>query len=108
MKKIMLLMMAALLMLVPSVMAAPFVVSDDFTASLVDSCVVTIDGTEYKVEPSPTVAEQARCAIDVGTVTNGSHTMTLHTENVWGGSTPVPFDFTKELPPNLSNIRLEN
>ena len=107
MKKIMLLVMAVLLMLVPSVMAAPFVVSDNFTASLVDSCVVTVDGTEYEVAPSLTELDQARCAIDVGEVTNGSHTMTLHTENMWGGSTPVPFDFTKELPPNLSNIRLE-
>ena len=107
MKKILLSAMAVLLLAAPSVMAAPFVVSDEFTASIVDTCVITIDATEYRVDPSPTSGDLARCAVDVGDVTNGNHTMSLHTENVWGGSAPVPFDFTKELPPALSNIRLE-
>ena len=108
MKKIILATVGIILLAVPTVIAAPFVVSDDFTASLVDSCVITLDGIEHELEPSLTTEGLARCIVDVGEVVDGSHDMTLHTKNMWGGSVPVPFAFTKELPPTLLNIRLEN
>lgn len=107
MKKIAI-MLAILLATAVTVKAAPFIVSDDFTSSIVDKCVVTIDGVTSDVVPSPTEVDRARCVVDVGSVGEGAHSVTLHTENIWGGSTPVPFDFTKELPPILSGIKLEN
>lgn len=108
MKK-MLLAIGALLALASAASAAPYVVSDSFTADMVDDCVVILDGVEYRLAPVPTGdGVSARCEVDVGPVANGSHSLTLYTENMWGVSDQVPFAFTKELPPSLQNIRLEN
>ena len=87
--------------------ATPKVVSDSFTASMVDNCVIVLDGVSATLAPVSTGADQARCEVDVGAVSEGAHIMTMSTENVWGVSEPVPFDFTKRLPPSLSGIRLE-
>ena len=98
---------AAVLLSAGSAVAAPYVVSDSFTASLVEQCVVVIDGTTNNVAPETTTAGQARCVYDVAGVSNGAHAVAMYTTNVWGASDPVPFEFTKELPPTLQNIRLE-
>ncbi len=108
MKKILGLVLVSFLVTTTYAVAAPNVVSDSFTASLVDECEITIDGTVTPVAPVPTMAGQARCEFDVGGVSEGQHTISMLTRNVWGVSEPVPFDFAKELPPSLLNIRLEN
>ena len=87
--------------------AGPNVVSDSFTGSMVEECVIVIDGVESSVAPVVTAPGQARCEFNVGGVSEGTHTIAMHTKNLWGVSEQVPFDFTKELPPGLSGIRLE-
>jgi hypothetical protein len=87
--------------------AAPFVVSDSFQADVVDVCIITVDGSSSEMSASSTGTNEARCVYDVESVSDGSHTITMATKNVWGVSEPVPFNFTKTLPPVLTNLHLE-
>jgi hypothetical protein len=86
--------------------AAPYVVSDDFTAGVVDTCIINLDGTTVEAEPVASGSGE-RCVYDVSGVSEGSHNITMKTKNVWGETKAVPFDFTKALPPSISNLRLE-
>lgn len=107
MKKLISAITLAILLATGSAYAAPSVVSDDFTASMVDSCTVVFDEVTSTFAPTPTTTGNARCEFDVGGVSNGAHQMSMNTSNMWGVSDPIPFSFTKELPPNISGIRLE-
>ncbi len=87
--------------------ASPYVVSNTFNKESVEMCVINIDNTIVEVEPQEVSETEARCIYDVGDVADGSHHITMSTKNIWGVSEPVPFDFTKELPPVLSRLSLE-
>jgi len=87
--------------------ASPYIVSDDFQSDVVDVCVVTIDGSSTEVTPQSTGGTTSRCVADAEPLSDGSHTVTMSTKNVWGVSDPVPFNFTKTLPPTLTNLHLE-
>ena len=93
--------------LASTAIASPYVVSDDFQSDVVDTCVVTIDGSSTEVSPQSTGTNTSRCVADAEPLSNGAHTVSMATKNVWGVSDPVPFNFTKTLPPTLTNLHLE-
>jgi hypothetical protein len=96
----------AILLWGSAAMATPFVVSDDFEAGVVDVCVITVDDSIVEVAPSASSGGE-RCVYDVGSVSEGAHTVTMATKNVWGETSAVPFDFTKTLPPSITSLHLE-
>ena len=48
-----------------------------------------------------------RLHYDIGSVTNGSHTVNIKAKNIWGESAAVPFSFAKGVPGGATNIKLE-
>ena len=87
--------------------AAPFVITDEHNAALVENYVVTLDGgEEVMVAPTVTAADKVVGVYDVGGLSDGAHTVTIKATNFWGSSAPIPFEFTVSLPPTIYNIQL--
>jgi hypothetical protein len=99
MKKVLL---AALLLLVPTlVLATPFVTSDP-TTQIVTHCGVLLDsGAKVDIPVTTVNVTSAICKYDIGTVSVGPHTIKVTFVNidpVWGRSesvTSVPLDFVR-------------
>lgn len=89
------------------VLASPFVVTDPVSSKLLKECVIKIDGTESIINAQAVDSDNVRCVIDVESVSEGEHTISIKAKNIWGESDEVPFVFSKQLPPNPSNIHLE-
>ena len=87
--------------------AAPFVITDEHNAALVENYVVTVDGgDEIVVAPTIVSPDKVVGVYDVGGLPDGEHTVTFKTINLWGSSATCPFTFSVSLPPTVTDIRL--
>jgi hypothetical protein len=92
MKKLLLLMLVS-----PSVLAAPFLITDPVDANA-DRCVYTVKGgtpQEFPVTVDPTLGRI--CKVDLASAPTGTNDITLAVKSsVWGtASANVPFAFTR-------------
>ena len=79
--------------------ANPFLVCDPDANTT--SYVVVLDNGEE-------VETTAPLYYDLAGIAEGAHVVQVRAKNVWGVSSPVPFGFTKALPPSPTNMRLTN
>jgi hypothetical protein len=100
MKKILLLVLASIL-IATFVQASPFLISDPCLNTTYFSIVMD-GGTAVQSTPSPTFALN----YDLGTVSAGSHNVTVAACNQWGCSSSVPFAFTKSVPAAPTGVKL--
>jgi hypothetical protein len=88
----------------------PFVVCDPVPTTGVQPTkyVLTMDGgATFEVDPQVVTAGAVRLHYDVTSVSVGNHRLTVSAKNVWGQSIAVPFDFTKSVPSQVTNLGLE-
>jgi hypothetical protein len=90
----------AVLIMCGTAAASPFLVCDPYDAAVgVDTFVITIDGGTAYTSPAQVMTDgKTRLYLDLGSVTSGSHSMTIKARNVWGDSATAPFEFTKSVP----------
>ena len=87
--------------------AAPYVITNEHNAALVENYVVTVDGgSDIMVAPTTIAPDKVVGVYDVGGLSDGEHTVTFKTVNLWGSSAPRPFPFSVSLPPTVTDIRL--
>ena len=86
------------------VFSSPFLVCDPQTN--VTHYVIIIDGNEHVVEAQDLGDGTVRLYYDLGGFSEGSHTIQVKAKNLWGVSEPVPFEFTKSLPPTPTGLSL--
>lgn len=99
----------AIIFMATTVLGSPYLVCD--CQDNVDYYVITIDsGTPIQ---SPAVETdctggQKRISLDMAplNLADGQHSLVGKAANVWGESTPVPFDFSKGVPSTQSGIGL--
>ena len=77
--------------------ASPFLVCDPDEKTT--SYIVIMDG-------GGPVEVHAPLHFDLGGIADGSHIVEVQGKNLWGVSVPSPLEFTKQLPPSITNIRL--
>ena len=105
MKKLLFLIITALICMGASLaFAAPFLVCDPQTN--VTHYVIT--GDINVTVPAKDLGDgTVRLEYDLDGITDGIHTLELKARNIWGDSTPVPFEFVKALPDAVEAIRIE-
>ena len=86
-----------ILVMASVVSASPFLVCDVDEAAT--SYIVVMDSGDEIETPAP-------LHYDLVEITSGTHVVEVRAKNIWGVSSPSPFEFTKELPANPSNIEL--
>jgi len=79
------------------VSASPFLVCDVDPAAT--SYIIVMDSGDEIETPAP-------LHYDLVGINNGTHVVEVRAKNLWGESSSVPFEFTKELPGSPSNIEL--
>jgi hypothetical protein len=111
MKKIIVPIIAALFLIAGSAAAGPFLVCDPQPGpgqpGGVENYIVILDGTPYVSTPEDLGDGTVRLHYDLAGIAVGDHNVEVKAENKWGESAPVPFAFTKQLPPSPTNIGLE-
>jgi len=94
--------------LVPAIAyGAPFLVCDP--QENVEEYVVVLDGVETIVPYTTAIfdGEEAAVLLDLESVADGQHQVTVKARNVWGESNTVPFEFVRELPgdPSVPDLK---
>lgn len=88
------------------ILLSPFLICDPQTN--VTHYVITWLGGETKVVEAYDLGDgTVMLRHDLAGVAQGTHSIEVKARNQWGDSDAVPFDFTKELPGALVNIRIE-
>ena len=87
--------------------SSPFLVCEPVPADTVTHYRVKIDGASAITvpaygNPDGTVMLHYDCA----GLSNGNHNFEIAAANIWGESVYVPFDFSKQVPGGLLNIRI--
>ena len=77
--------------------ASPFLVCDVDPAAT--SYIVVMDSGDEIETPAP-------LHYNLVDIANGTHVVEVRAKNIWGVSSPSPFEFTKGLPGSPSNIEL--
>ena len=87
----------------------PYLICDPIPQNEADHFLVDIDGTIIAVDAErDNDAGTCHLHYDVSGVSPGSHTAKIAAVNMWGdGAYSDPFDFTKELPGQVSGVGLE-
>lgn len=111
MKKIFASILAALLLIAGSAAAGPFLVCDPQPGpgqpGGVENYIVILDGTPNDSIPEDLGDGTVRLHHDLAGIAVGDHNVEVKAENKWGESAPVPFVFTKQLPPSPTGMGLE-
>lgn len=82
--------------------AAPFLVCDPYpsTGWQPTKFLITIDGGAVIESPAfKNPDNSVQLKYDLGSISAGSHSLTVRSADVWGSSTAVPFSFTKPSAP---------
>lgn len=106
MKKIIATCFMVLFLFVSTASAAPFLVADAQPLSVLGYN-LNVDGIDYTLPPTAVDASTVRIVYDLQGIAVGAHTTTLRARTIWGLSDPVPFGFSRDVPPVPTNIRLE-
>ena len=93
------------LLLTGQAFAAPFLICDPQTN--VTHYIITIDGNTSEVLAFDLGDGTVMLRYDLAGISSGTHNVEVKAKNVWGESTPVPFDFVKALPAVVEGIRIE-
>jgi hypothetical protein len=100
MKKIIFLVLVSVL-IASFVQASPFLISDPSPNTTYFSIVMD-GGSPVQSVPSATTALN----YDLGTISTGSHNVTVAACNQWGCSSAVPFAFTKSVPVTPTGLKI--
>ena len=87
-----------------TVLASPFIICDPQTN--VDEYVVVIDGSAEIVSAQDLGDGTVRLHYDLGDIAEGAHQVEIRAKNIWGVSSPVPFEFEKSLPATVTGVEL--
>ena len=82
---------------------SPFLVSDPASkwtgsGSGVEYYTIVLDSVEYRSDPQDLGNGTVRLYFDLAGISVGMHQAEVKAGNMWGESSPAPFEFTKSLP----------
>ncbi len=106
MKKIFIMSLMLLFLVASVATATPFLVCDPQPDTVL-GYVLNVDGTDYTLAVTSVDATTVRVVYDLEGIAVGAHSVELRARTIWGLSSPVPFAFTRDIPPTPSNIKLE-
>lgn len=92
--------------------AQPFLVCDPYPAeNQPTQFIVKVDQSETVTDYSEittSAGERVAVVVDLAGYPDGLHKITVRAKNIWGESAPAPFEFNKQPPNPITNIRIRN